>query len=162
MKDPQEESDTDCMEVSLSSSGSSKSQEAAPAAERSCRTPSSRRHARSQTGDRRFFWLLVGVWIVNCFDLELTLLAAQQRMLWEVNPVVGQLLPYGPKVLTIYKFGLLGLGTAVLWRFRWHPIARKALWLIAIACVALSLVWYQLYFGPEPAWGGINTAISAG
>ncbi|HPD31487.1 MAG TPA: DUF5658 family protein [Phycisphaerae bacterium] len=108
--------------------------------------------------DRRFIWLLIGVWIVNCFDLELTLLAAHQRMLWELNPVVGRVLPFGPKGLTCYKFALLGFGSLVLWRYRRYRVAVVALWIVAIACVGLSLVWYQLYFGAEPTWGGINTS----
>lgn len=118
------------------------------------------RSERAEKRDRRFAWLLIGVWIVNLFDLELTLLAAQQRMLGELNPVAGQLLPFGAKALTCYKFALLALGSLILWRYRSHWLAMGALWVVAIACVALSLVWYQLYFGPEPAWGGINTACS--
>lgn len=114
--------------------------------------------SRRERQDRRFVWLLIGVWIVNCFDLELTLLAAHQRMLWELNPVVGRLLPFGPKGLTCYKFALLGFGSLVLWRYRRHRVAVIALWIVAIACVALSLVWYELYFGAEPTWGGINTS----
>ena len=113
---------------------------------------------RQRRRDRRFAWLLIGVWIVNCLDLELTLLAAQQRMLSELNPVVGRLLPFGPRALTCYKFALLGIGSLILWRYRSYRIAAVALWVVAIACVVLSFVWYQLYFGIEPAWGGINTA----
>ncbi len=108
--------------------------------------------------DRYFAWLLIGVWIVNCCDLELTLLAAQQRMLWELNPVVGKLLPFGPKALTCYKFALLGIGSLILWRYRAYRLAAVALWIVAIACVVLSFVWYQLYFGSDLTWGGINTA----
>jgi hypothetical protein len=108
--------------------------------------------------DRRFVCLLIGVWIVNCFDLELTLLAAQQRMLWELNPLVSGLISFGPKALTFYKFALLAMGSLILWRYRQYRIASLALWVVAIACVVLSLVWYQLYFGAVPAWGGINTA----
>jgi hypothetical protein len=113
-----------------------------------------RRHKR----DTHFAWLLIGVWVVNCFDLQLTLLAAQQRMLWELNPVVGHLLPFGPKALTCYKFALLAMGSLILWRYRSYRIAAAALWVVAISCVVLSLVWYQLYFGPETAWGGLDTA----
>lgn len=116
------------------------------------------RASRRQRQDRRFVWLLIGVWVVNCFDLELTLLAAQQRMLWELNPVVGRVLPFGPKALTCYKFALLAFGSLILWRYRWHRLATIALWIVAIACIALSLAWYQLYFGAEATWGGINTA----
>ena len=121
-------------------------------------TSDSDRRARR---DRRFVCLLIGVWIVNCFDLELTLLAAQQRMLWELNPLVSGLISFGPKALTFYKFALLAMGSLILWRYRQYRIASVALWVVAIACVILSLVWYQLYFGPEPAWGGVNTAYTA-
>lgn len=120
--------------------------------------PAAQDSAAASRRDRRFAWLLIGVWIVNCFDLELTLLAAQQRMLWEVNPVVGNLLPFGPKALMCYKFALLTFGSLILWRYRRYRIASLALWVVAIACVILSLVWYQMYFGLEPTWGGINTA----
>jgi hypothetical protein len=147
------------MEVSLTTSGAAGYQTGESPQVRPIRRSSSRDRGRSGSRDRRFFWLLIGVWVVNCFDLELTLLAAQQRMLWELNPVVGQLVPFGPKALTLYKFGLLAVGTALLWRFRWHPAAMKALWVVAIACVVVSVVWYQLYFGVETAWGGVNTAI---
>ncbi len=128
------------------------------ASPRSADSVASTAASRGERQDRRFAWLLIGVWVVNCFDLELTLLAAQQRMLSELNPVVGRLLPFGPKALTCYKFALLGFGSLVLWRYRWHRMATVALWIVAIACVGLSLAWYQLYFGAEPTWGGINTA----
>jgi hypothetical protein len=148
------------MQVSMPTSGvGGELREVAAVVGRSGRKSALSNGVRHSTRNRRFVWLLIGVWVVNCFDLELTLLAAQQRMLSEVNPVVARLLPYGPKALTLYKFSLLAAGTAILWRFRSYRLATVALWVIAVACVAVSLVWYRLYFGPETAWGGIDTAV---
>jgi len=159
MKVARRVADTQDMEASLGTSplsGSGSPVSAQPAIRKRPSVPSdSDRRARR---DRRFVCLLIGVWIVNCFDLELTLLAAQQRMLWELNPLVSGLIPFGPRALTFYKFTLLALGSLILWRYRQYRIASVALWVVAIACVILSVVWYQLYFGPGPTWGGINTA----
>ena len=112
---------------------------------------------REQARDRRLLWLLIGVWIVNLFDLCFTLLAVEQRILVELNPVAARLLAYGPGVLTLYKFSLLSVGTAILWRCRRHRLSETAAWVVAILCVALALIWYKLYLDAQPQWVEADT-----
>jgi hypothetical protein len=107
---------------------------------------------------RRIFWLLVGVWVINLFDFCFTVLAIEQRILHEANPVAALLIPFGPLALGLYKFGLMGIGTAILWRYRRHPISETAVWVVAVFCVVLCLMWYRLYLEADPAWVQVNTA----
>jgi len=105
---------------------------AAPAASDSSRT-------------RRLVWLLVAAWMINLFDLVFTLMAHQQGLLTELNPLAAWVIPYGPAALAAYKITLLGLGTALLWSGRRLPMAEQGTWLYVLVCVVLSLHWYQLY-----------------
>jgi hypothetical protein len=108
---------------------------------------------RDEARTRRLVLLLVGVWIVNMFDLGFTLLAIEQRLLIEVNPVVTRLLlRHGPGALTAYKIAMLTAATAMFWHCRRSELAESGVWLVAIACVLLSVHWYQLYQEAEPFW----------
>jgi hypothetical protein len=102
--------------------------------------------------ERRLLLLLAGIWIVNLFDLGFTLLALEQRLLVELNPLATWLLPYGPTALAGYKLVLVSLGTAILWCYRRHHLAETAVWVIAILCVMVALTWYRLYAEVEPFW----------
>ncbi len=102
--------------------------------------------------ERRIFWLFIGVWIVNAFDLGFTQLAFEQGLLEELNPLACHLLPHGLGVLLIYKFVLLGAGTLILWHYRRYPLAEAALWFYALFCVFLSVQWHLFFIEVNPSW----------
>ncbi|MHC4093476.1 MAG: DUF5658 family protein, partial [Planctomycetota bacterium] len=72
---------------------------------------------------RRVLCMLSGLWLINLFDLVLTLLAHAQGMLDESNPIARRLLPLGPEVVAAFKLLLVGGSSAVLIRFRTRFIA---------------------------------------
>ena len=43
-------------------------------------------------------------------------------------------------------------------RGRRHGIAERAAWVVAVACVVLSLLWHRLYLDADPLWVQLNTA----
>jgi len=111
--------------------------------------------------ESRIFWLLMGVWVVNFFDLGFTLLAYEQRMLVELNPLVNRLLGYGPVTIIVYKIALLGFGTAIIWWYRRLDISEQTAWIYAIICIGLALWWYIFYdnIGPIYAETGLSREI---
>lgn len=100
----------------------------------------------------RLFYLLVGAWIINFFDLGFTVLAQQQHLITELNPVAARLLNHGPLVLALYKFGLLGAGSALLWWQRRQRFTEVCLWTYCLVCVMLALRWHAFYRAAEPLW----------
>src|SRR5262245_20433184 len=51
--------------------------------------------------------LLLGVWLMNGFDLMLTILADEQGVLHESNPIAAQVVEHGPLAITGFKLALL-------------------------------------------------------
>lgn len=94
---------------------------------------------------RRMFYLFIGVWVINLFDLGFTLLANQQGILFEVNPLANHILPWGAVALAIYKLGFMLFGTIILWHYRQFEIAERALWGYGLFCVVLCLQWHLFY-----------------
>jgi hypothetical protein len=113
---------------------------------------------RSNDRERRLLLLLLFVWTVNMFDLGFTLLAHEQRLLVELNPLARGLFAYGSGAVMVYKLSLLVFGSLVLWRFRRHPSAEAAAWVVAGSCVLLALLWHSLYQDAEPFWVEVNIA----
>ena len=117
--------------------------------------------ARSdRAGDCRLLWLLLGMWVIHLFDLGFTLLAREQGLLVELNPLAARLLPYGDGGITAYKLFLLVIGTYILWSQRRLPTTEKIAWAYAIVCVGLSLWWHLLYSEAEPTWMYANQAVA--
>lgn len=106
---------------------------------------------------RRLFWLLVGIWIINLFDLGFTLLLYEQRVLIEMNPLAARILPLGAGALAAYKLTLLTFGTGMLWQCRRCGFAEWCAWAYALICVGLSLRWHQIYLDAQPGWVMANT-----
>jgi len=97
---------------------------------------------------RRTGLLILAIWIMNSFDLMLTLIAHQQGLLVEANPIAHAILPYGPLALTLFKIGLVAFGTCVLIHQRRRILAECMAWLVVAVYVAVSFRWmvcYQLY-----------------
>jgi hypothetical protein len=101
---------------------------------------------------RRLLWLLLTVWVMNLFDLILTLTAWQQNFMVELNPLAAKILPHGTAAIVIYKLSLLGLGTAVLWHCRNHWATEPVVWAYVILCLGLSLWWHKLMKDLNYSW----------
>lgn len=92
---------------------------------------------------RRILLLLIGVWIVQVFDLGFTLFAHRTGTLSELNPIGEWALQRGAPVVIAFKATLLLGGTVVLWRYRREYLSEALLWFVAGVCVALSVRWHQ-------------------
>ncbi len=117
--------------------------------------------ARRRARGRRLFWLLLAVWIINLFDLGLTLLAYQQNLMVELNPLAAKVLPHGTAALVAYKLGLLGLGTVALWYCRHHWVTEPAVWGYVVVCVCLSFWWHKLMIDIHHSWADIASPARA-
>lgn len=93
--------------------------------------------------------MLVGLWIFNLFDLLLTLIAHQQGLLDEANPIARTLLPLGPEALTAFKIGLVGTASVVLFHYRRHMLCEFTATAMVIVYALVAVRWrfcYELYF----------------
>lgn len=96
----------------------------------------------------RVICLVLGVWLLNGFDLALTILSHQQGVLHEENPLARHMLQYGTTPMILFKTGLVLIGSYPLLRFRTARIAELAAFLILVAYVLLAIRWsscYELY-----------------
>ena len=93
----------------------------------------------------RVVCLIIGIWLINAFDLVLTLLSARDGLLVELNPVARHMLEQGSWPLALYKVGLVLIGTYPLLRFRHARIAELG----ALTCLALyamlAVHWNDCY-----------------
>lgn len=89
------------------------------------------------TRGQRVLWVLVGLWILNGFDLVVSILAHGQGVLnaaSECNPIAARVLSLGPVGLVTYKVLLVAGGTVPL------LLQRKRLF-VEIASTATLLVY---------------------
>lgn len=96
----------------------------------------------------RVLCFLAGLWIINIFDLVLTLMADRQGLLHEANPLAAFVLARGPGAVCFYKAVLVAGGSAILIRYRRRLLAEftAASLLVIYAMVAVRWKWcYQLY-----------------
>jgi hypothetical protein len=108
--------------------------------------------------EHRVLLLLAGAWLVNLFDLGFTLLARQQGLMTELNPLADHFLNRGARAVILYKLVLLTAGSAVLWWQRRRLLSEAALWGYAVLCMGLALHWHTLYHTAEPLWIEAATA----
>ena len=96
----------------------------------------------------RVWCMLAGLWVINGFDLILTLLAYEQGLLDEANPVARRLLPLGPQVVAVFKLSLVGGASAVLIRYRRRLVAEIAAAAMLLLYAGVAVHWrlcYELY-----------------
>ncbi len=113
----------------------------------------------AESRSHRVLCLVTAIWLLNAFDLTLTILAHQQGMLTEENPLARKLLNSGPVFLTLFKVGLVLIGSYPLLRFRTARITEMASLVILIAYALLAVHWsecYELY--ALTASGPVNVA----
>lgn len=116
----------------------------------------------------RVICLVAGIWLLNAFDLILTLLAHSQGVLDEENPVARTLLGMGTPSLVLFKIGLVLIGTYPLLRYRRARITELGTLVILVAYALLAVHWrecYELYSLTVPSsihMAEIENALGAG
>lgn len=101
------------------------------------------RLARSRA--HRVLCLIAAVWVLNGFDLILTLLAHRQHLLYEVNPLAQYLLSHGELSLALFKFGLLAIGTYALAKYRRERISELGCIMVMGVYALVALHWHFCY-----------------
>jgi len=93
----------------------------------------------------RVICLVLGVWVLNGFDLAFTILSHQQGMLQEANPFARHMLSSGTASIILYKIGLVMIGSYPLLRFRIARITEMGALVILCAYVLLAVHWSICY-----------------
>ncbi len=101
-------------------------------------TPASRR-------GRRICLLVAAIWIMNAFDLSMTLHAHRHGLLSETNPIAGYFLVLGPFALIMFKILLAGFGGCVLLWSRHHALAEYMTWLAVAVNLSVVARWMSCY-----------------
>jgi len=92
----------------------------------------------------RVILLVMGIWLLNGFDLAFTVIAHQQGLLHEENPLARHMLAYGPLSVILFKSGLVLIGSYPLLRYRTTRIGELGSLTILIAYVLLAIHWAQV------------------
>jgi len=89
----------------------------------------------------RVLCVILGIWLLNGFDLTLTILSHQQGLLHEQNPFARQFLEQGALSIMLFKFGLVAIGSYPLLRFRRTRIAELGALVVLGAYAMLAVRW---------------------
>ena len=93
----------------------------------------------------RVICLVLGIWLLNGFDLAFTVLSHEQGMLHEENPLARHMLAYGTASIVLFKSGLVLIGSYPLLRFRTARITEMGSFVILFAYAFLAVHWSQCY-----------------
>ena len=94
---------------------------------------------------RRVICLVAGIWLFNAFDLALTIIAHQQGLLQEENPLARELLRHGAVPLILYKTGLVLIGSYPLLKFRAARITELGTLVVLLIYALLAARWSSCY-----------------
>lgn len=105
-------------------------------------------HWVADARSHRVICLVLGIWLLNAFDLTFTVLSHQQGVLQEGNPLARHMLQNGTTSIVLYKIGLVLIGSYPLLRFRRARITELGTYVILAAYAFLAVHWatcYELY-----------------
>jgi len=102
-------------------------------------------HWAADARSHRVICLVLAIWLLNGFDLTFTILAHEQGLLQEQNPVARRFLADGPAAVILFKVGLVLIGSYPLLRFRKARITEMASLIILIAYGLLAVHWSECY-----------------
>lgn len=91
----------------------------------------------------RVILLVLGIWLLNGFDLVFTILSHEQGMLQEENPLARRMLYYGTPSIVLFKIGLVMIGSYPLLRFRTARITELGTLVILVAYALLAVHWSE-------------------
>ncbi len=87
-------------------------------------------------------WCLIfGIWLLNGFDLTMTILSHDSGMLDEQNPVAREVLAEGTPSVMLFKIGLVLIGSYPLLRFRRTRIAELGALVVLVTYAMLAVHW---------------------
>jgi hypothetical protein len=95
----------------------------------------------AEARSHRVICLVLGVWLLNGFDLAFTILAHQHGLLHEENPLARRMLSHGTTSIVLFKIGLVLIGSYPILRFRMRRISELAAVLVLAAYVMLAIRW---------------------
>lgn len=102
--------------------------------------------------ERRMFYLLWGVGILNFTDAAQTIYLLNVKLMVEANRFMAFLLDHSPYVFWMYKTLVPTLGCVLLWRFRkkvkWLPGAVITVFAVYLTVVLRSLLYMVLPSAP--------------
>ena len=96
----------------------------------------------------RVICCLMGIWLLNGFDLVFAILSHEQGLLHEENPLAAHMLRQGMGSIILYKIGLVLIGSYPLLRFRTARIAELGTFVVLVAYALLAMRWsacFELY-----------------
>lgn len=93
----------------------------------------------------RVICLVLGIWLLNGFDLAFTILSHDQGMLHEENPLARHMLAYGTASIILFKIGLVLIGSYPLLRFRAARITELGSFVILLSYAFLAVHWSECY-----------------
>jgi|CXWL01.1.fsa_nt_gi hypothetical protein len=102
-------------------------------------------HWAADARAHRVICLVMAVWLLNGFDLTFTILANEQGLLQEQNPLARKFLADGPASMILFKVGLVLIGSYPLLRYRRARITEMATLVILIAYGLLAVHWSECY-----------------
>ena len=94
---------------------------------------------------RRVIVVLVFLWVLNIFDLTVTLVNVNAGGFQEANPIAATLL-HSPAHLAAYKLTLVTAASIIFIAYRRSRIAEIGCWGACLVYLALAHVW-QVYHG---------------
>lgn len=101
----------------------------------------------------RVICVVLGIWMLNAFDLIFTLLSHRHGLLHEENPIARLVLGNGTLSIVLFKVGLVLIGSYPLLRFRRVRLAELAAYLILASYALLAIRWstcFELYSAVLP------------
>jgi len=105
-------------------------------------------HWAVEARSHRVICLVLGIWLLNGFDLAFTILAHENGILSEQNPLARHMLQKGTTSVILFKIGLVLIGSYPLLRFRQARITELGTYVIISAYALLAFRWsicFDLY-----------------
>ena len=93
----------------------------------------------------RVICLILGIWLINAFDLVFTILSHEQGVLVEQNPLARKMLELGVASLVLYKIGLVLIGSYPLVKFRTARITEWGTLVVFLSYATLAFRWSDCY-----------------
>jgi hypothetical protein len=94
---------------------------------------------------RRVLAVLLAVWMLNAYDLWMTLEADRHGLLVELNPVAATILPGGTTAIILYKLSLVTLGSTLLVACRRHRASEYGAWTTLLVYGLLTTHWFECW-----------------
>lgn len=93
----------------------------------------------------RVILLVFAIWLLNGFDLVLTVMANNHGLLQEGNPIARYMLQLGTPSIILFKIGLVMIGSYPLLRYRKARTTEIGTFIILIAYAVLAVHWSECY-----------------